>query len=459
MSNQKIELTSRTTAKASAIRIMLNKVMSMNQQRANEGLSPIINLTVGQPHLPPHTTVIEKLGKEVSSGAMSFDYSHSAGREEVLLAILRLYQHYFPEVGYDLTNVMCSVGASFCLFLAFAMLVEKKEQAIGVFPPYFSTYRGQVELLGGSLVTLPIIKHSLRPDIAALDAYLNETPNLKAIILNYPCNPTGIVLTHAELQALAEVLKKYPRVILILDDVYRDLNFGKHETLLDVDPTLKDRTLVIHSTAKGLLGAPDMRGGFMAGPAYIISAMIGFQQLAIASPSYITQRAIGVAISEFLENPRNIWQEESRQEYESNVRRAQDILENFGFTCIKPEGAFYLFAQATHLMRQPISESLRERYQLEMPRINTDLDLANYFLKVAGVAIVPGSGFGMDESDGYFRISCAAKRETLEKAMYALGESGRALLSIPTVQASVGSTPFWESSPRGASLPLLRARM
>lgn len=197
----------------------------------------------------------------------------------------------------------------------------------------------------------------------------------------------------------------------------------------------------------------------MAGPAYIIRAMVGFQQLAIASPSYITQRAIGLAISEFFENPRNIWQEDSRKEYESHVRMAQDVLEKFGFTCIKPEGAFYLFAQATHLMRQPISESLRERYQLEIPTIKTDLDLANYFLKVAGVAIVPGSGFGMDEADGYFRISCAAKREILEKAMHALGESGKALLSIPTVQASEGSTPFWENSPRVAPLPLLRARI
>jgi aspartate aminotransferase len=430
-----ITLTARTKAKPSAIRKMLSEVTRLNSKKRVEGLPLIINLTVGQPHLPPNPRVIEKLNEVLSSGRIDFGYSSSAGREETLKAIVRLYQHYFPEINYQLDEVMCSIGASFCLYLAFSILVSNKDQAIGVFPPYFSTYQGQVESAGGTLITLPITGE-LRPDFVALDAFLSATPQLKGIILNYPCNPTGIVLSRKELQQLAMILKNHPHILIILDDVYRDLNFKKHETLLNVDPSLKERILVLHSTAKGLIGAPDIRAGFMGGPARFINAMIGLQQLAIASTPYLTQAALIAAIEEYLTDPENSWQRNIRKEYQNNVALAEKIAISFGFKVIKPQGAFYLFVQTPHLMNCKIPKSLKEQYQLDIDEIKTDFDLANYFLKVAGVAIVPGSGFGMKDNDGYFRISCATPTKTLLGAMELLGGAADKLLSTHAAQRS-----------------------
>jgi aspartate aminotransferase len=442
-----ITLAARTQAKPSAIRKMLAEVTRLNHQRRKKGQPLITNLTVGQPHMPPNPQVLKKLSEALSSGNIDFGYSASAGREETLNAIVRLYQDYFPEMDYQLNEVMCSIGASYCLQLAFSIFVENKEQSIGVFPPYFSTYRGQAESVGGSLVTLPITRE-LRPDLSVLDDFLLKTPQLKAIVLNYPSNPTGIVLTHEELEGLAMILKNHPRIVIILDDVYRDLNFKEHKTLLNVAPFLRERTLVIHSTAKGLIGAPDLRAGFMGGPARFITAMIGLQQLAIASTPCLTQRALVIAIDEYLTNPENSWQQDTRQAYQENVLLAEKIVTSFGFDVIKPQGAFYLFVQASHLMNQMIPESLIEQHQLDILEIKTDLDLANYFLKVAGVAIVPGSGFGMNESDGYFRVSCAADRKTLKSAMISLGESGHKLLQVYSDKSNAtvvsASTPFWK---------------
>jgi len=284
-----------------------------------------------------------------------------------------------------------------------------------------------------------------------LDAYLLANPQIKAIVLNYPCNPTGIVLTHEELQQLAAILKKHPAIVIVLDDVYRDLNFGKHETLLNVDPSFKERTIVIHSAAKGLIGAPDIRAGFMGGPARFIKAMTGLQQLAIACTPYLTQYALVIAIEDYLTNTDNVWREDTRQAYQNNVLLAGEIAASSGFTFIEPQGAFYLFVQASHLMNCAIPDSVRTRYQLGMSDIKTDVDLAKYFLIVAGVAIVPGSGFGLDASDGYFRISCAMDTKTLINAMNSLGESARILSNTQAIQASHGAVSFWSTPAKSSA--------
>lgn len=412
-------LAERSKIPVSKIRQIFQQIPEIKLKREKEGLSPLIDLSIGQPHFPPNPEVM-KLLEEMKPAQTSMGYSAAQGEPETLEAIVKLYKHYYSGVDYKNEETMVTLGGSGGLSNIFSILVEKKEDIILTFEPFFAAYTSQVQEWGGTLQKISTSHNHFRPDANELDKILEQSPSVKAIILNYPNNPSGVSLTHEEVTELATTLKKYPDVLIIIDDVYRDFNTLEHITVLDIDPELKDRCVVINSGAKGLLGAPGERIGMIAAHAELIRAMIPRQTNGLSSVPYRTQAALRFAVKCHLQNPENTWLMKAKEEYKSNVEIAFNAFskENFDIPC-RPDGAFYLLVSAKNLIGKINPHTFEE--------IKNDLDIANYFLTTAGVAVVPGSGFGIDPAEGCLRISCAKDANQIVEAAQRMGKSARLL--------------------------------
>lgn len=421
-----ITLTKRTQAPRSAIRAIFDKIKMIDQKRKALGLEPIINLSIGQPHLPPNPVVMEKVLRELASGNVSYDYSPSKGREETLSAIVNLYTHYYPNIFFTKEKVMATIGGSQALWNAFSILIEENDVVV-TFEPFFSTYQGQIKALGGELQLISTLKNAFRPDPKALDQMLESNKRVKMVILNYPNNPTGVALTADEAKELAHVLQKHPQVAIVIDDVYRDLNYKEHYTILNFAPELAERSIIINSGAKGLVGAPDLRVGMAsANPEWII-AMSQQQLFATSGVPYLTQAALRHAIETYLENPVNQWQTEVKHAYQHNINTAIQELAKYGlYSPSQPDGAFYLFINAKHLIGKEVPSAFQS--EIGSDTLRHDIDIVNYFIYAASVATVPGSGFGVDPNEGFIRISCAQNPDSLLTAMKKLGEAVEMLM-------------------------------
>lgn len=317
---------------------------------------------------------------------------------------------------------MATVGASGALSNIFSILVDNDDVVLA-FEPYFGAYVGQVEEWGGILKKIPTLNNHFRPTAEALEGALKTNPQAKALILNYPNNPSGISLTKYELENLANTLAKYPDLLIIIDDVYRDFNYRDHLTLLDIAPYFKDRCIVINSGAKGLLGAPGERIGMMAAHEELIKRMLPRQTNGMSSVPCRTQAALRFSVFSYLKNPNNEWLMNAKQEYKNNVEIAYYAFEKQGFFMPqKPDGAFYLLISGKHLLGKKIPGSDKI--------LENDLDIVDYYLHYAGVATVPGSGFGIDPCEGYLRISCAKSKDLILEAVKRMGKANR-LLSEP----------------------------
>ncbi len=414
------KLAARAQGKVSAIREIFQELPNVKEKRITQNLSPLIDLSIGQPHVPAHPEVMKKL-EEMKPSSSSQGYSSAKGEQSTLESIVKLYQHYYPGIQYQTNEVMVTLGGSGALSNIFSILVGEKEDTVLTFEPYFAAYTGQVQEWGGTLQKIPTRKNNFRPTASGLEEALNANPNVKALILNYPNNPSGVSLTKEEAISLVNVLEKFPDVIIIIDDVYRDFNYREHVTVLDVAPHLKERCVVINSGAKGLLGAPGERIGMVSAHENLIKCMSTHQTNSISSVPYRTQAALRLAVESYLQNPKNDWLMNTRNEYQTNVETASTAYKKAEFTLSQePDGAFYLLVCAKHLIGRKNPNTSKE--------IKNDVDIAHYFLHEAGVATIPGSGFGIDPSEGYLRISCANKRESLIEAADRMDKASRLLI-------------------------------
>lgn len=334
---------------------------------------------------------------------------------------------------------MTTMGGSGALSNIFSILA-REDNVFLTFEPYFSAYTSQIEIWGSTLKKIPTKENNFRPTAEGLKHALKSYPNARALIMNYPNNPSGVSLTRQEAVELAQVLeehiKTHPNFDIIIDDVYRDFNSGEHITILDVALHLKDRCIVINSGAKGLLGAPGERVGMVAAREDLISRMVAIQTSSISSVPHRTQAALRYAVEIDLKNPNNDWLTQAKKEYKTNVDTAFMAFKEQGFTVSKPDGAFYLLVSAKHLIGKQNPHTLTE--------IKNDMDIAHYFLHTAGVATVPGSGFGIDSTEGYLRISCAKENHLLIEAAVRIGKAVQLILNqgvdIKSQNATAAST-------------------
>ena len=302
---------------------------------------------------------------------------------------------------YGATEVMVSSGGKQVFYnLCQAVLNEGDEVIIPA--PYWVSYPDMVLLADATPV---VVETGLEQDFKITPEQLSNAinDNTKLLILNSPSNPTGAVYSKAELEALAEVLKQHPQVLIMTDDIYEHIRWGGEDfvNIVMVAPELKERTVILNGVSKGY-AMTGWRIGYGAGPETIIKAMKKVQGQSTSNPCSIAQAAsvealngdqsiIGVMVKAFKE----------RHDYIVEALNAID-----GVECPKSQGAFYSF---------PRVEGLIKRLGLK-----DDVEFSTYCLEELNIALVPGSAFG---APGYVRFSFATSMENIEQAVARLANA------------------------------------
>ncbi|MDX5299898.1 MAG: aminotransferase class I/II-fold pyridoxal phosphate-dependent enzyme, partial [Gammaproteobacteria bacterium] len=259
------------------------------------------------------------------------------------------------------------------------------------------SYPDMVLIAEGKPVILPTTQESrFKISPQQLDAAI--TPKTRFVVINSPSNPSGTAYTLDELKGLAEVLQRHPHVMVVTDDMYEHILWTgtPFVNILNADPSLYDRTFVLNGVSKAY-SMTGWRIGYAAGPVKAIAAMKKVQSQSTSNPTSISQVAAQVA----LDGPQDCIAEmlkafKARHDW---LVAALNTLP--GVSCIEGDGTFYAF---------PSFHAVIER----MPGINSDVDLAEYLLNEAGVALVPGSAFG---APGHMRLSFATSMDKLEGAI------------------------------------------
>jgi aspartate aminotransferase len=231
------------------------------------------------------------------------------------------------------------------------------------------------------------------------------TSKTRMIIFSSPCNPTGSVYSEAELTELADVIKKYPELYVISDEIYEHINFvGKHVSLAHIDG-MKERTVVINGVSKGF-AMTGWRGGILAAPKWIAQACDKMQGQFTSATCSITQKAMFAAMQ---------MPAETTYPMRDAFKRRRDLVvkglsEIKGFKCNNPDGAFYVFPEVSYFFGKSFGNL----------KIKNATDLCMYLLEEAKVAMVPGAAFGDDK---YLRISYATADDKLIEAIKRIKEA------------------------------------
>lgn len=357
----------------------------------------VISLSVGEPDWDTYEE-IKKVGIEAIQQGKT-KYAPAGGLPELKRGIAGLVG---SEVGleYSADEVTVSVGAKFILFSALQMLLDAGDEVL-IPAPYWVSYPTMVELAGGKSVIVPSTEES-RFHLRASELEKLLTSQTKVLLLNSPNNPSGEVLSKDELKEIAEVLRKYPDVVVLSDDIYNRLLFSEGQKvaphLLQVAPDLKNRTLLINGVSKSF-SMTGWRLGWAVGPKNLVKAMSNYQSQSVSCAAPFTQVATLYAIQ-------NSW----KQVEESNktlVRRRDSFVQKLnqvkGLKVSPPGGAFYLWVD----VRSWIGRS----HQGEV--IKDSRHLAMLLLDRAKLATVPGVESGIE---GYLRVSFALDEASIEKA-------------------------------------------
>ncbi len=301
---------------------------------------------------------------------------------------------------YAANQIIASAGGKQVIFNAILATVNEGDEVI-IPAPYWVSYPDIVLFAEGTPVVVPAKEEDgFKLSPAALEKAI--TPKTKWLILNSPSNPTGAAYTRQELRAVADVLLKHPHVWVMTDDIYEHLSYDGFEfnTLLQVEPKLYDRTLTVNGVSKAY-SMTGWRIGYAGGPKALIAAMSDIQSHSTSNPCSISQAASVTALNgsqEFLKD----W----RASFATRRNLVVDALNKIeGITCLKPEGAFYVFPNIKKLLGKTTPAG---------KKLETCNDFCDYLLEEALVAAVAGSAFGMG---GYFRISYATSEKLLTEAM------------------------------------------
>lgn len=354
----------------------------------------VINMSVGEPdfNTPDHIKAAAIKAVEDNFSRYSPVPGYPALRQAIAAKLKN-------ENGLEYTpaQIACSNGAkqSVCNVV---MAVAAAGDEVIIPAPYWVSYPEMVKLADATPV---IVRAGIEQDFKITPEQLEQaiTPRTRALILCSPSNPTGSVYSHDELAALAEVLAKHERVIVIADEIYEHINYiGKHESIAQFD-SMKERTVIVNGVSKAY-AMTGWRIGFIAGPEWIVKGCNKLQGQYTSGPCSVSQKAAEAAYT----GPQDCV-EEMRKAFERRrdliVKLAKEIP---GLEVNTPQGAFYLFPKCSAYFGKKDGDRV----------INTATDLALYLLEVGHVATVGGDDFGSPEC---FRMSYATSDENIIEAM------------------------------------------
>ncbi|CUA79458.1 pyridoxal phosphate-dependent aminotransferase [Anoxybacillus suryakundensis] len=351
----------------------------------------VIGLGAGEPDFNTPQHIMEAAVKAMYDGHTK--YTPSGGLATLKEEIIKKFQQD-QQLDYKPSEIIVCVGAKHALYTLFQVILDEGDEVI-IPTPYWVSYPEQVKLAGG----VPIYVEGLEQnEFKITPEQLKQaiTDRTKAVIINSPSNPTGVIYTKEELQALGEVCLAHD-VLIVSDEIYEKLVYGGHEhvSVAQLSPELKKQTIIINGVSKSH-SMTGWRIGYAAGDADIIRAMTDLASHSTSNPTSIAQYAAIAAYSGSQEPV-----EQMRQAFEERLNIIYDrLIQIPGFSCVKPQGAFYLFPNAKEAATMTGYESVDA--------------FVEALLEEAKVALVPGSGFGAPNN---VRLSYATSLELLHQAL------------------------------------------
>ncbi len=367
----------------------------------------IISLGMGEPDFDTPENIKRAAIAAINAGDTK--YTAVDGTAALKKAIINKFKRE-NNLEYKASEIIVSTGAKQVIYNALVATLNAEDEVL-IQAPYWVSYPDMVLLAGGTPVIVSSNAHNnfkiLPKDLAA-----KITPKTKWLILNSPSNPTGACYSASELKALAEVLLQHPQVHILSDDIYEHLIFDglKFATIAEVEPRLKERTLVVNGVSKAY-AMTGWRIGYAAGPEKLIKAMSMIQSQSTSATTSMGQAAAVEALNgpqDYIASSAIVF--EQRRDMVVSMLNAID-----GISCNKPNGAFYVFPSCTDLFGRKTAAG---------KIIENDNDFASYLLEEALVAVVPGIAFG---AFGFFRISYAASEEFLQNAMQRIADACKKL--------------------------------
>ena len=356
----------------------------------------IIGLGAGEPDFDTPENIKKAAIQAINGGDTK--YTPVDGTPELKKAIKAKFKRE-NNLDYELDEISVGTGGKQIIFNAFAVSLNESDEVI-IPAPYWVTYPDVVNYFNGKPIFVQCGEESgFKITPQQLENTINQST--KWFILNSPSNPTGSCYTKNELLELANVLKKYPHVNIMTDDLYEHLIYDDNEfhTFASIAPELKERILTLNGVSKAY-AMTGWRIGYAGGNANLIKAMGKLQSQSTSNPTSISQAAAVEALNgdnSFIAERAKVFK--GRRDFLINEFTSMN-----GITCRVPEGAFYVFPSCKGVIGK-VDESNN--------KITNDEEFTTSLLEHAGVAVVQGSAFGLE---GYFRISYATSDENLKNA-------------------------------------------
>ena len=356
----------------------------------------IIGLGAGEPDFDTPENIKKAAIQAINGGDTK--YTPVDGTPELKKAIKAKFKRE-NNLDYELDEISVGTGGKQIIFNAFAVSLNESDEVI-IPAPYWVTYPDVVNYFNGKPIFVQCGEESgFKITPQQLENTINQST--KWFILNSPSNPTGSCYTKNELLELANILKKYPHVNIMTDDLYEHLIYDDNEfhTFASIAPELKERILTLNGVSKAY-AMTGWRIGYAGGNASLIKAMGKLQSQSTSNPTSISQAAAVEALNgdnSFIAERAKVFK--GRRDFLINEFTSMN-----GITCRVPEGAFYVFPSCKGVIGK-VDESNN--------KITNDEEFTTSLLEHAGVAVVQGSAFGLE---GYFRISYATSDENLKNA-------------------------------------------
>ncbi len=353
---------------------------------------PIINLSVGEPDFDTPNHIKDAGIAAIRNGHTK--YTAVDGIKALKQAVINKFARE-NHLQYELNQILISSGAKHSIYNLLCAVLNPGDEVI-IPAPYWVSYPDMVKLVDGTPV---IVKTDFAQQFKMTATQLKAaiTDKTRVVILNSPSNPTGIAYTKEELKALGDVILGHPGIIVVSDDIYEH-NLWNHEfaNILNACPELYDRCVIINGVSKSY-AMTGWRIGYAAGPAKIIAAMKKAQSQSTSNPASVSQYAALAA----LEGDQACVGEMTRAYKQRHDYLVGELQKIPGIKCVPSDGTFYTFPSIEGVLNKEKG-------------VSNDLELAEYLLAEAEIAIIPGSAFG---APGHIRICYTTTMENLVEAV------------------------------------------
>jgi aspartate aminotransferase len=353
----------------------------------------IISLSVGEPDFDTPDFIKEAAIKAIRDGFTK--YTAVDGIKPLKQAIVDKFARE-NNLNYSLNQIIVSCGAKHSIYNLFSAVLNSGDEIV-IPAPYWVSYPDIAKLCDAVPV---IIKAEFEQNYKITPEQLQAaiTPKTRMVLLNSPSNPTGVAYNSAELKALGDVLMQYPDVLIVTDDIYEHTLWTDEPfvNILMVCPGLYDRCIVINGVSKAY-AMTGWRIGYAAGPASLVKAMTKIQSQSTSNPTSIAQ----VAALAALNGDQSCITAMTKAFKDRHDYVLGELRKINGVRCSPCDGTFYIFPCFNELIANT-------------PAINNDIELAEYLLNEAEIALIPGSAFG---AEGYLRLSYATSMDKLVEAM------------------------------------------